>query len=29
MGWESLVVWDCETRELEFLSRRIGKFLDS
>jgi DNA mismatch endonuclease, patch repair protein len=28
LGWRSLVVWECETRDLEALTRRIRVFLD-
>jgi DNA mismatch endonuclease (patch repair protein) len=27
MGWHSLVVWDCETANVEVLRSRVGKFL--
>jgi DNA mismatch endonuclease (patch repair protein) len=27
LGWKSLVVWECETRELETLARRLRSFL--
>lgn len=27
-GWDVLVVWECETRETDKLSRQIRKFLD-
>jgi DNA mismatch endonuclease (patch repair protein) len=28
-GWHVMVVWECETRNLERLARRIGRFLES
>lgn len=28
MGWQSLVLWECETRALETLARRLSLFLD-
>lgn len=28
-GWQSLVIWECETRDLEALSGRIRTFLES
>lgn len=28
-GWGVMVVWECQTRDLEKLSRRIGRFLES
>ena len=27
MGWEVLVVWECETKDLESLSERLAEFL--
>lgn len=27
LGWESLVIWECEIRDKEMLCARIGKFL--
>jgi DNA mismatch endonuclease (patch repair protein) len=26
-GWRSLVIWECEIRQLELLARRISRFL--
>jgi len=26
-GWESLIIWDCDTANLEQLTKRISKFL--
>ncbi|MCY3794149.1 MAG: hypothetical protein OXG51_07215 [Gammaproteobacteria bacterium] len=28
LGWEVLVVWECETKDLEALEERIRGFLD-
>lgn len=27
MGWGALVIWECETRDLHKLAKRIGRFL--
>ena len=27
-GWKALIIWECETRNLEYLSLKIKKFLD-
>ena len=27
-GWAPLVIWECETREAEPLSRKLARFLD-
>ena len=27
-GWETMVVWECETRDLERLAPRLVRFLD-
>ena len=27
-GWETMVVWECETRDLERLALRLVRFLD-
>lgn len=29
LGWETIVVWECETRSPETLGRRLQSFLDS
>lgn len=29
MGWEYLVVWECETRRKDDLKRRLSNFLDA
>jgi G:T-mismatch repair DNA endonuclease (very short patch repair protein) len=29
MGWEALVLWECELRETKLLTDRIVRFLDS
>ncbi len=29
MGWDSLVIWECETYKTKRLENRIGKFLSS
>jgi DNA mismatch endonuclease, patch repair protein len=29
MGWRLLVIWECETKDLARLEKRIGKFLTS
>lgn len=29
LGWGTLVIWECETRDLEILKTRIGEFLAS
>jgi DNA mismatch endonuclease (patch repair protein) len=26
-GWQALVVWECETRDIDQLARRLAKFL--
>lgn len=26
-GWQSMIVWECETRDREFLARHIMEFL--
>ena len=28
LGWETMVVWECETRDLERLAPRLARFLD-
>ena len=27
-GWEALVVWECQTRDVETLASRVGRFLE-
>jgi DNA mismatch endonuclease (patch repair protein) len=27
LGWESLVIWECELRDIQATSKRIGKYL--
>lgn len=29
IGWQSLVIWECETRDIDKLADRIDKFLSS
>jgi DNA mismatch endonuclease (patch repair protein) len=29
LGWKSLVIWECETGDVEKLARRLDKFLSS
>ena len=28
-GWDVLVVWECQLRDADCLSRRLGRFLDN
>lgn len=28
-GWDTLVIWECETRDVDALSRRLSEFLSS
>ena len=28
LGWDAIVVWECETRELERLAAKLARFLD-
>lgn len=28
LGWDAMVVWECETRDLERLAARLARFLD-
>lgn len=28
MGWDYLVVWECQTRDVDELESRVGRFLD-
>lgn len=28
LGWETLVIWECETRDVKFLMQKISGFLD-
>lgn len=29
IGWDALVVWECETKDIEILKKRIGDYLRS
>jgi G:T-mismatch repair DNA endonuclease (very short patch repair protein) len=29
LGWETLVIWECQTSDVNALSRALARFLDS